>query len=108
MTTPNLIQDIIEEIYGERPELALFGRLGQSNLGRNQREFLRSQAPRFLQQYQQRIANQLSQGQLPNLSPSEFFNNDFDPLQEYYRLPPQQRGLGISQFAPRTRFLPGR
>ena len=102
--TSSFRQDLISEIFGERPELAFLGNLGQRNLPRNMQDFFRGQTSNFLRQFQQRIGQQLVAGDLPTLTPQDFFGG-LDFQQEFRRFSPAERGMGVSQFAPRTRFI---
>ena len=101
-TTP-FNQDLISEIFGERPELAFLGHLGESGLGRNQQRVLRGQASNFLGRFQQATGQQLARGNLPTLMPEDFFKN-LNFQNEFFRLTPQQRGQQSSRFGPRTSF----
>lgn len=103
-TSPTFIQDLISEIFGQRPELAFSGNVAQSGLRPNQQRFLRGRASDFLGRFDQAIGGQLTQGDLPTLTPEKFFGN-LDFQNELFKFSPRQRGTGSSQFAPRTRFL---
>ena len=106
MTTFNFQQDLISEIFGERPELAFLGNLGQRNLPRSMEDFFRGQTSNFLQQFQQQVGQQLVGGNLPTLTPQDFFGpSNLDFQQRFRDFSPLQRGLGTNQSAPRPRFL---
>ena len=100
MTTFN--QNLINEIFQERPELAFLGELGRANLPRNLEDVFRSRTSSFLTQLNQRIGSELVQGNLPNIDPAEFFRGAIQ--QEQSRLSPEQRGVGTRFFNPRTIF----
>ena len=104
MTTPNFRQDLISEIFGERPELAFLGNLGQAGLNQGQERFFRGRASDFLGRLQQKIGGQLVQGGLPTLTPEEFFGG-LNFQEEFRRFSPRDRGMGTAGLAPRTRFL---
>jgi len=103
MTTTPFQKDLISEIFGERPELALLGNIGQSGLGQSQQRFLRGNPSEFLGRLQQKIGQQLVQGGLPTLTPESFFGG-LNFRDELSKFSPVDRGLGTSQFAPRTQF----
>ena len=66
-------RSIIEQIFGERPELAFLGQLGQRGLPRSQQQFFRERTGDFMRRFQQAVGQQLTQGQLPTLTPEQFF-----------------------------------
>src|SRR3990167_6937348 len=104
MTTPNFQQDLISEIFGQKPELAFLGYLGQAGLGQGQERFLRGRASDFLDRLQQAVGQQLVQGGLTTITPEQFFGG-LNYKQELGQFTPEQRGMGTSRFAPPTRFL---
>ena len=97
-------QDLISEIFGERPELAFLGNLDRSGLRPNQQQFLRGRASDFLGRFEQAIGQQLAGGNLPTLLPEDFFRN-LNFRNELGRFSPSTRGVGRSRLAPQTRFL---
>ncbi len=100
----DFINNVIGNIFGERPQLAFLGNLAQSGLRPQTQKFFRGQAGDFLNRFQQAIGQQLVQGQLPSLTPQEFFGN-IDFGREQFNFTPRQRGVARGSFAPRTRFL---
>ena len=105
MVTPSTFQqDLISDIFGERPELAFLGNLGQRNLPRSMEDFFRGQTSNFLRQFQQQVGQQLVGGNLPTLTPQDFFGG-LDFQQEFRNFSPAQRGLGTNRFSPQTRFF---
>lgn len=101
--TSSFQRDLIRDIFGERPELAFLGHLGQAGLGRGQEEFLQGRASKFITQLQQAMGQQMVQGGLPTINPDEFFGG-LDFRRELNRFSPEQRGMDMGRFAPRTRF----
>ena len=101
--TPNFQQQLMQEIFGERPELAFLGHLTRSGLEPGQQKFLRGRASDFLQQLQSGVGRQLVQGGMPTLMPQDFFGG-MDFKDELFRYSPRERGMTQGQFAPRTRF----
>lgn len=105
MTTPNNFnQDLINEIFGQQPELAFLGYLGRSGLDQNDQRFMRGQAGNFLQQLQQTVGQQMAQGGLPTMTPQSYFSG-MDWGKELYKYSPQQRGMDTSRFSPMTRWF---
>ncbi len=100
----DFINDVIGNIFGERPQLAFLGNLAQSGLRPQTQKFFRGQAGEFLNRFQQAIGQELVQGKLPSLTPQEFFGN-IDFGREQFNFTPRQRGVARGSFAPRTRFL---
>lgn len=97
-------QDLISEIFGQRPELAYLGNLGRQNLPRSMEDFFRGQTSNFLRQYQQAQGQQLVGGQIPNMTPEDFFGG-LNFQQEFRNFSPMARGLGTRRFSPQTRFF---
>lgn len=106
MTTPDFQRDLMAEIFGERPELAFRGYLGQAGLAQSQERFLSGKASEFLGRLQQAVGQQMIQGGLPTLTPEGFFGG-MDWQNELYKYGRGERGMRTSQFAPRTQFLFG-
>jgi hypothetical protein len=98
-----LVDDIIADILGEQPGLALQGNASQMGRGRNFERFFEQNQARLLRQFETAVGGQLAQGQLPTLTAQSFFNPQF-LLESYFGTSPQDRGQGTSQFAPRTAF----
>ena len=101
-TTP-FNQDLINEIFGQQPELSFLGHLSQSGLGQNQQKALRGQLPEFLARLRQSAGQQLVQGNIPTLLNDDFFK-DLNFRDELFRLSPDQRGQSRGQFGAGTRF----
>lgn len=94
-----------QSLIDEDPRTAFLTFLNQQGLPQGQNRFLRSQFGNINDQFQAQLGGQLTQGQIPTTS----FFNEFLPqfnLQNFLGgFSPQSRGMGTSQFAPRTRFL---
>lgn len=103
MTSP-FQQDIISEIFGERPELAFLGFLDQAKMPRNMQQFFRGRVGDFLGRYQQALGGQLVQGQLPNLTPQRFFGG-LNFQNEFTDFSPQERGFFPGRLTGNVRFL---
>lgn len=103
VTTP-FNRQVISDIFGQQPELAFLGFLEQQGLRPQQNQLLRSRASDFLNRFQQAVGSQLAGGQLPTLTPQQFFGG-LDFRNELAQLTPQERGIQSSRFAPRTRFF---
>lgn len=97
-------RDLIQEIFGERPELAFLGNLARQGLPFSQEQFLRGRASDFLSRFQQSMGQQLLNGAIPTQGPEQFFGN-INFQSELDRFSPQERGLSPGRFAPRTRFF---
>ena len=106
MTTPNtpFNRDLINEIFGQQPELAFLGYLGRSGLDQNDQEFMRTKAGDFLQRLQQSVGTQMARGGLPTMTPQSFFSG-LDWGNELYKYSPQERGQDNSRYAPTTRWF---
>lgn len=106
MTMPGFLNqdDLISEIFGQRPELAFLGRVGQSGLDQNAQELFRGRTSDFMRRFQQALGQQLTAGQLPTLRPEEFFGG-LDLQQEQFRFSPEQRGLSTRGLVGPTRFF---
>lgn len=100
------LNDLRSEIFGEQPELAFLGNLGQQrqNLPRNMEDFFRSRTSDFLQRFKQAQGTQLAQGNLPTLTAQDFFGG-LDFRNEALRFSPEDRGLGTRGFVGPLRFL---
>lgn len=96
--------ELIREIFGQRPELSYLGNLGQGNLPRNMQDFFRGQTSNYLRQLQQAQGQQLVGGGLPTITPEDFFGG-LDFQREFRNFSPLQRGLGTSRLSPRTQFF---
>lgn len=96
-------QDAISEIFGERPELAFLGNLGESGLAPRGQELFRRRTSDFLNRFQTAVGQQLVSGQLPTLTPESFFGK-INFQNEFLRLPPGERGVSSGKFAPPTMF----
>lgn len=103
MATP-FGKDLISEIFGERPELAFLGFLGQSQAPQSMQQFFRGQVANFLGQYQQALGQQLVQGNLPSLTPEKFFGG-LNFQNEFNKFSPQQRGFFPGRLTGSARFL---
>lgn len=103
MTSP-FAKNIISEIFGERPELAFLGFMGESQAPQNMQQFFRGKVGDFLGRYQQALGQQMARGQLPNLTPEQFFSQ-MDFPQEFSNFSPQQRGFFPGRQMGSARFL---
>jgi hypothetical protein len=104
MPTSGFSQDLLAEIFGQQPELALLGQIGRSGLGKRDQRLLRGRTSDFLNRFQQQVGSQLLGGNLNTQSPEDFFGG-LNLRNELFNLSPQQRGVNQSQFSPRTRFF---
>ena len=98
-------QNLISQIFDQDPELAFLEQVGGQNLPRNLQRFFRGQTNNFLQQFQQSLAQQLSQGTIPGVNAGRDFFGGLDLQQEASKFSPSARGLGANQFNPRHRFF---
>jgi hypothetical protein len=105
--TTSFNKDLLSEIFGERPELAFLGNLGQAGLGKGPEKFLRGKASDFLQRLHQAVGQQMVGGNLPTLTPEDFFGK-MNFQQELGQYSPEQRGMETRQYNPFTNFLYGR
>lgn len=96
-------QDLINEIFGDRPELAFLGHLGQAGLSNNLEDFFRRRTSSFLNRFQQASGEQLVGGNVPTLTPEDFFGN-INFQQEAGRFSPESLGQGTGRFRPPTSF----
>ena len=105
-TGPSFTDDLISEIFGQRPELALFGNIAKSGLRPNEQKFLStgSRASGFLERLQESVGSQLVGGGLPTVTPQNFFGN-LNFQEELFKFSPRTRGVGKGALAPQTRFL---
>ena len=100
---PTVQQELINSIFGERPELAFLGALKQQNLPQGLSNFFRGRTSDFLNRFQQSLGSELFQGNLPTQTAQDFFGG-FNFRNEALKFSPARRGMGTNQFAPRTRF----
>lgn len=105
MTTP-FQDDLINEIFTDRHDLAFLGALDQQQdrLPQGGAEFFRRRGGDFLDRFQQTLGGQLMGGTLPSLSPQEFFGG-LDFQREFFKFSPESRGMSTSRFNPTTRFF---
>jgi hypothetical protein len=101
-------QDILKEIFGERPELAYQGRLAQAGGRPRFQDFFRQRQQDFMQQFQGQVGRDLLEGKpLDQVTTPESFFGGLDFQSEFRRTAPTQRGFFSANFAPRTRWLTG-
>ena len=115
MTMPNSkfpfnFQDISRDVFGQNPDMAFLGRLGQANLPQGQQNYFRRNVGDFLSRFQQHLSQQFLQADPNNFNPntdlsrSEDYFGGLNFQNEYLKQSPTSRGFFSGQFAPRTRF----
>jgi hypothetical protein len=109
---PNNIQDWGKNFFLEEPEFGFLGALGQQpGMTRSMSDFFRQNTGQFLGRFNQRLANQVTGGELPTQNAFDWFmgqGNGWSGFQnEFLSFAPGQRGETSRQFAPNTRFLFG-
>lgn len=97
-------QSFIGEIFGQRPELAMYGSI--PNVPSFQRNLLMDQSGDFMKRFYGAAGRQLLGGQMPNITPQGFFGN-MDFQKELFDMPRFTRGASSNFLNPRTRFLYG-
>ena len=113
MTTPSFgynFPDFSREVFGQNPELAFLGRLGQAGGGRQMQDYFRRRTGDFLSRFQQQLSRQLLEADPNTFNPSQLstpedFFGGINFRNEFLSQAPTQRGFFSGQFAPHTRWL---
>ena len=101
--SPGFREQFISDIFDQQPELAYLGTIGSKNLPESMVRHFRSRTSDFMNRFQQAMGQQLLGGNIPSISPQDFFGG-LNFQQEFRNLSPQQRGFGTSRLVPRTQF----
>lgn len=92
----------------ERPEIGFQGFLENRGFNRSKRNQLSNMFNRFQSDFLGKLANQIIQGETPNLRFMDYLQDDSNIDRIYGASSPRGRGMYQGYFTPRVRHLYGR
>ena len=98
-------QRFIDDIFGDRPELAMYGAI-PGGMTPFQQGLFRNQGSDMMKRFYGAAGRDLMEGMMPSQSPQGFFGN-MDFQKEIFDMPRFSRGAATNIHNPRTKFLYG-